>query len=303
MTMMNLKYGFAALVGALVLTGCPSAAPRPGSLAVPAANPAAAPAGNPAVSTGTSAVVPAGTAGKVIPAGTTKPAPAPISDPTTVPPAATGSGIIAGHNSGAAGGTGRSTVACPSTALAQMERLGRPAINEGLVAKNNLLNIYNSVDPTVDLTDAAIPVRGNVVTTLDAFLNTVPDGVATPAANAGAKLSLLGAGDMDYVVNNFLPDVMRIDTTIESGYVGTANLSGSALDPDGIDGTLPNVTLAGRLVGGRWITDDVIDMTLLYLIPNSTNNALGGTLHSDGVRYITNHRLPYASFPYLVNPY
>lgn len=108
----------------------------------------------------------------------------------------------------------------------QVERLGRPAVNEGLITTNDFLNAFNSVPPTVDLTPAAAPIGAEAARTLKALGN---DDERTKA--------LLGA---------FLPDVMRIDTTGASGYGNALNGKGSP-------------------IRGRMLTDDVIDTTLSVL--------------------------------------
>ncbi len=106
----------------------------------------------------------------------------------------------------------------------QFERLGRPAINEGLIVDNDLLNIFNSVPPSADLSPAAKPVRDEAVKTLLAFNN-----------NNQAQVNKIAGA--------FLPDVMRIDTTGKSGYGNALNANGSP-------------------IRGRMLKDDVVDITL-----------------------------------------
>ncbi|MBO3457977.1 DUF4331 domain-containing protein [Aetokthonos hydrillicola Thurmond2011] len=108
----------------------------------------------------------------------------------------------------------------------QVERLARPAVNEGLVVTNDFLNAFNSIPPTADLSDGAAPVVAEAKKTLIAL------GNDDKRANA-----LLGA---------FLPDVMRIDTTQPSGYGKALNTKGSPIT-------------------GRLLKDDVIDTTLSVL--------------------------------------
>ncbi len=108
----------------------------------------------------------------------------------------------------------------------QVERLARPAINEGLLTSNSLLNTFNSVPPTADLSPAAAPIATEAIRTLKALGN-----------NEDRTKALLGA---------FLPDVMRIDTTGASGYANALNSKGSP-------------------IRGRMIKDDVIDITLSVL--------------------------------------
>ena len=108
----------------------------------------------------------------------------------------------------------------------QVERLARPAINEGLITSNGLLNAFNSVPPTADLSPAAGPIGAEAIRTLKALGN-----------NDDRTKALLGA---------FLPDVMRIDTTGASGYGNALNGKGSP-------------------IRGRMLKDDVIDITLSVL--------------------------------------
>ncbi|MBD2204629.1 DUF4331 domain-containing protein [Calothrix sp. FACHB-1219] len=144
----------------------------------------------------------------------------------------------------------------------QVERLARPGINEGLIVTNDFLNAFNSIPPTADLSSAAKPVGAEAKKTLKALGN-----------NDQRADALLGA---------FLPDVMRIDTTIPSGYGNALNAKGSP-------------------IAGRKITDDVIDITLSVL----TN----GAVTTDNVSYEGNpgnpsqgHKPLEPQFPYLALP-
>ena len=144
----------------------------------------------------------------------------------------------------------------------QVERLARPAINEGLIVSNDLLNAFNSVPPTADLSPAAGPIGAEAVRTLKALGN---DDARTNA--------LLGA---------FLPDVMRIDTTGASGY---GNAFNAKLSP----------------IRGRLIKDDVIDITLSVLTNGritSDNASYEGTPGNAA----QGHKPLEASFPYLALP-
>ncbi|MBD2496125.1 DUF4331 domain-containing protein [Nostoc sp. FACHB-280] len=144
----------------------------------------------------------------------------------------------------------------------QVERLGRPGINEGLVVTNDFLNAFNSIPPTADLSQAAAPV----------------------GAEARKTLKALGNSDQraDALLAAFLPDVMRIDTNVSSGYANALNAKGSP-------------------VAGRKLTDDVIDTTLSVL----TN----GAVTSDNVSYAgtpgnpsQGHQPLVPQFPYLALP-
>ncbi len=142
----------------------------------------------------------------------------------------------------------------------QVERLGRPGINEGLIITNDFLNAFNSISPNQDLSKDAAPVRAEAKNTLLAFGNS--------------------SERADVLLNALLPDVMRIDTTIRSGYVSAVNAKGAP-------------------IGGRMLLDDTIDQTLSLL----TN----GKITSDGVSYNgagpgQGHQPLIPKFPYLANP-
>jgi hypothetical protein len=144
----------------------------------------------------------------------------------------------------------------------QVERLGRPGINEGLITSNNLLNIFNSVPPTADLSPAAAPIGAEAARTLKALGN-----------NEDRTKALLQA---------FLPDVMRIDTTGASGYANALNAKGSP-------------------IRGRMLKDDTIDITLSVL----TNGAIKGdnvSYEGTGSNPAQGHKPLEASFPYLALP-
>ena len=153
----------------------------------------------------------------------------------------------------------------------QVERLARPAINEGLVLTNDFLNALNSVGPDFEAAalagqqpaaDIAGPIVSEAKNTLLAL------GNSEERANA-----LLGA---------FLPDVMRIDTSGPSGYANDLNTLGSP-------------------VRGRMLKDDVIDITLSVLSD--------GAITSDNVSYegepgnpAQGHQPLESTFPYLALP-
>lgn len=147
----------------------------------------------------------------------------------------------------------------------QFERLARPLINEGLIVTPAFLEAFNNIPPRLDLSGAAAPVRQEAVATLNALdLLDGRDNV-DPNAIAGA----------------FLPDVMRIDTTKPSGYASATNSQGS-------------------LIGGRLLTDDVVDITLGALVgsPVSDNVSYNGTPGNPA----QGHKPLEPSFPYLAQP-
>jgi hypothetical protein len=149
-----------------------------------------------------------------------------------------------------------------------VERIGRPAINEGLVFTNDFLNALNGVGPLFEAralkginpeANIAAPIVAEVIQTLKAF------GNSTERANT--------------LVAAFLPDVMRIDTLRPSGYGTFLNANGSP-------------------AAGRLLRDDTIDTTLQVV----TNNPAAG----DNVSYegtpgnpSQGHHPLATSFPYL----
>jgi hypothetical protein len=155
----------------------------------------------------------------------------------------------------------------------QIERLGRPAVNEGLVISNDNLNAWNSIPPSQDLGPQGSGVVGEVVAVLGAL------------GNSSTRI-----GD---IATAFLPDVMRVDTSIVSGYASGAIAVGSS-------GVV-------RPVGGRLITDDVIDITLSVLTRNVTDT--GPIFTTDNVSYAgagqpaqPGHSALLATFPFLAAP-
>ncbi|NEP11543.1 MAG: DUF4331 domain-containing protein [Symploca sp. SIO1A3] len=153
----------------------------------------------------------------------------------------------------------------------QVERLARPAINEGLILNNDFLNALNSVGPDFEAAalagqNPAAKIAGPIVTQAKQTLLAV--GNSEERAN-----SLLGA---------FLPDVMRIDTSGASGYAKDLNAKGSP-------------------VRGRMLEDDVIDITLSVLTD--------GAIATDNVSYAgtpgnpsQGHDPLEPQFPYLALP-
>jgi hypothetical protein len=147
----------------------------------------------------------------------------------------------------------------PAATHVQVEQLARPGINEALLRSNSFLGVYNAVGPAFIAAalsnpngpegQAAAPVLAEAVDTLNLF--TALDGAAgmTTAAAVGA----------------FLPDVMRIDTTVDVPVAGSAYAAA--------------VNNVGSPVAGRKLTDDVIDITLSVLT--------GGAVTTDFVPYYT----------------
>lgn len=188
----------------------------------------------------------------------------------------------------------------------QVEMLARPGINEALLISQDFLNAYNATAPTF----AGVPasalnaVVAEAKTVLKAlYLGTcLLNGVAglTGAAQlkpagmmchaTGDALFTMSTGFdgtvltdasktaaqtyADTVFGLFIPDVMRIDTTVESGYLTPC---GAGMD-------------APLLCGGRKLNDDTIDITYHFLLDgvDATHTATQyKALTSDGVNYST----------------
>jgi hypothetical protein len=153
----------------------------------------------------------------------------------------------------------------------QVERLARPGINEGLVVTNDFLNALNQVGPDFeaaalagqpDAAKAAGPIVTEAIQTLKAIGN-----------DDQRAQTLIGA---------FLPDVMRIDTSGESGYGNALNDKGSP-------------------IRGRRLKDDVIDTTLAVLTNGgitTDNVSYEGTPGNPG----QGHQPLSPQFPYLAQP-
>lgn len=141
----------------------------------------------------------------------------------------------------------------PVVVFQQIERLGRPAINEGLVISNDNLNAFNSIPPTLDLAtgnSAVLAVLTEASASLDLFdiidgNDDHADGFANP------------------VVLGFLPDVLRINTAANIP-PGTAAYNGDFVVND---------SGAPMLTGGRKIEDDVADITLSYVVAGDVSGA------------------------------
>ena len=165
-----------------------------------------------------------------------------------------------------------------NTGYVQIERLGRPAINEGLIITNDYLNAFNSIPVTADLSSAAAPVRAEAI----AVLNVVTGLIA-------------GGPTSTDVAAQFLPDVMRIDVT-------NANAGVGASTSDANVGYISCVNSTGTgplLCGGRKLQDDVMDITLNYIASGTPTQPY--TI-SDNIVYTTAHSALPTAFPYLAVP-
>ncbi|MBC7714867.1 MAG: DUF4331 family protein [Rhizobacter sp.] len=166
----------------------------------------------------------------------------------------------------------------------QVERLARPAINEGLVVSNDFLNAFNMIPPSADLSAAAAPVVNEAANSIVAFdmLDGKTDTTVAQVANA------------------FLPDVMRVDSRLDLAVATTAYNADVSGD-------------RGMLTGGRKLEDDVMDITLSFLVAgDATGAAVKDNVSYEGTPGNPNqgHKLLYkqterkgpASFPFLAKP-
>ncbi|HXH32305.1 MAG TPA: DUF4331 family protein [Bacteriovoracaceae bacterium] len=188
------------------------------------------------------------------------------------------------------------------SSVVQIERLARPAINEGLVLSNDNLNAFNSIPPSSDL-DSANPAVADVLAEATVVLNVVTAlgmtaGATPPAVNT--------------IVGQFLPDVMRIsvdDTHIGGLLALDARTGNQNLNQVGYTSCLGGAG-APLLCGGRKIRDDVIDITLSYIAAGGAGAGLTGTATAppvyairDQITYSTTHTTNLlATFPFLAAP-
>lgn len=291
-------YLLVTLASAAITVACaPPNTAKPALNTTPVAPGAAAPAssagGNAATPGGSTGGSTGGTAPGSIstPGGTTTP-------PGTVTPPGVGTGPVIPPVSEAVtprrGGRGSSD-ACDPGDFTQVERLARPAVNEGLLLSNNLLNAFNSIPPTLDK-DTGNATFGTTVTAVQT------EAAGTLAALGNKDLTGIGLSDnsarVGLIVGSLLPDVMRFNSLVKSGYAES----------------LETVAGAARPAAGRLLTDDTIDITLSVLVPLEVRNALSepadtpdttanAGVHSDFVDYLDEHRRPTNSFPYLVPPH
>lgn len=186
------------------------------------------------------------------------------------------------------GGSKSTTTTTTGTAYKQVERLARPAINEGLVITNDYLNTLNQVGPDVEA--AYLGVSGT--TALDATTKALVDKII---AEVSAVLNALDGSDAKYtscMLTAFLPDVMRIDTSAASGYANGFNSLAACTGTDTGGSAFP---IPGSPIRGRKLGEDVIDTTLTVLVRGTS-----AALESDNVGIGTRTFL--ADFPYLGKP-
>lgn len=178
-------------------------------------------------------------------------------------------------NNNSAPSSSRTAPAAPAAAKkwVQIERLARPGINEALVLDNDKLNAFNSIPPTFDLAvdnAAVLSVLQQAATALNLFDSL--DGNDQFANDFSNK-----------VVQGFLPDVMRINVA------APISVGMWAYNADAAVLTAPSDAAGGViLTGGRKIEDDVIDISLSYLVtanPGSPTVGSHGLTITDNVTY------------------
>lgn len=187
----------------------------------------------------------------------------------------------------------------------QVEHLARPGINEALLISNGFLGGYNATAPSFTGVDATTlnAVVGEAKTVLKALylggcllngalglnpaMGVKPAGIACHVTGPGlwvenslAGVTLTNASKdaaqayADKVFGQFVSDVMRIDTQVTPSYYLT--LCGDANSKP-------------LLCGGRFLSDDTIDITYNYLL-NGAGTTAGPfdqvrALTGDGVNF------------------
>ncbi len=195
----------------------------------------------------------------------------------------------------------------PDPVYRQVEHLARPAINEALLINEAFNAGYNATAPsfagvpTATLNAVIAEAKGVLKALylggclLNGLVGATADTGVKPAAikchAVGAAIWLADGVTLtdasknaaqdyaDKVFPQFIPDVMRVDTSVPSNYLTPC-------------GTLDSTPL---LCGGRFLNDDVVDITYNYLLNGAANYLTPGdggavdqqiiALTSDGVAF------------------
>lgn len=195
----------------------------------------------------------------------------------------------------------------PATGFHQVEQLARPGINEALLISEAFNAGFNATAPSfagvpADTLNAVVGQAKTVLSALylgacliNGVAGLTPDTGVKPAAIKchavgpaiwmadGVTLTpeskAAAAAYADKVFNQFIPDVLRVDTGVTSSYLVPC-------------GTLDSTPL---LCGGRFLSDDVIDVTYDYLLNGAADYLAPGdggpldqqvhALVSDGVAF------------------
>ncbi|MHB2019488.1 MAG: DUF4331 family protein [Candidatus Xenobia bacterium] len=197
--------------------------------------------------------------------------------------------LIGCTNSGSTGFTPGVPVVAQQVNFQQVEQLGRPGINEGLNINNDDLNLFN----------------GTAVNQQATILGKVgPDAGATLLAFANFGKDPNAATRVQEEEVAFLPDALRIDTSLRSPSIGvsvngTAAAAYTVAYANGaVDITTQTFTSAAfgshtartaqtvdvlQPAGGRKLEDDVIDLTFSILTNGATGALAGNAKTISGV--------------------
>jgi hypothetical protein len=159
----------------------------------------------------------------------------------------------------------------------QVNRMGNPLFNEGLVALRDKDN-FNRTVPTSDMSNYATYAENPELATLINFVY-------------GTAFVETGRADL---VNVFIPEVLRVNTTTGpvklAGQAGFSRLGFIGGDTtDGVSGGWPN---------GRRLGDDVVDIALTALASGPSYNTI--TVVGDNVA--SNDAVYHQVFPYAATP-
>ncbi|MEK8024341.1 MAG: DUF4331 family protein [Candidatus Hydrogenedentota bacterium] len=171
-------------------------------------------------------------------------------------------------------------IAAITTSRTQVEKLARPGIAEGLIISDTAFAAWHAATPAQETGTVAL---AEIAKTL---------GAINQALGQTAAYSALR---VDSTARAFLPDVMRINTAIASGYAnqvvnfdsGYTTLSTGGTAASGVGGTAQGAYGGGiaRPVAGRLPEDDVIDITLLVLTDINRAGTGASGFNSDSIPY------------------
>jgi Domain of unknown function (DUF4331) len=189
-----------------------------------------------------------------------------------------------------------------TSSFTQIERLGRPAINEGLVLTNDYLTAFNSIPPSSDLSsDAGVTaVRTEAAAVLTAVAAVGEAATLIPYTDpVTSETGVTKAQHVQKVVNGFLPDVLRINIDVallpaDTSYANTTSGCIGVITAEGVKGII--------LSCGRKIKDDVIDITYNYLAGGVPKVLAPHAALTDGIAYADHHTDTTTTFPYLPQP-
>ena len=173
-------------------------------------------------------------------------------------------------------------LACGSSELSnydQVDRAGRPLLQLALIRDNERLIEWNEVTPNRDVGVLGEKIRTEIADNWESY-------AASAAASGYTPIPV------EAVLEGFLPDVLRIDTAVTSGF-----------NADSV--TTENGYL--MFTGGRLLSDDVGDIMLSYLL---NSDATPGNSVTDNVSFsgaggssdLQGHSQTTTTFPFLAPP-